>query len=269
MPVLCEVVVVLPCHPLWTLCVFLSNTKSQASWVLVSSQRQEQGTWWGTSKCLWVFLAISAIYWCKGVTLSLDLNVRLKIITVTGSGSHWHKNSGSELKLWMSSYNWVQGPLQENKDTNGLAVTVSYPQWVRDPFIHHQQIPLQMWGHFLPGGKVLTSILKPPEWQFKGWLQTATAPHCQTIPLETCHFFLSPPKDARKCDLTWDTRWINGLTKVAIYPTCTNQHQMIVVLAALIQGPSGSKVVSYLVTCKQQKKTNLRSPGHPGALTTE
>ena len=26
--------------------------------------------------------------------------------------------------------------------------------------------------------KVLTSLLKPPDWQFKGWLQTVTAPHC-------------------------------------------------------------------------------------------
>ena len=58
----------------------------------------------------------------------------------------------------MSSYNWVQRPTQENKDTNGLAVTTSFPQWVRNPFICHQMIPLQMWEHFLPGKKVLTSL---------------------------------------------------------------------------------------------------------------
>ena len=49
--------------------------------------------------------------------------------------------------------------------------------------------------------KVLTSLLKPPEWQFKGWSQTATVSHCQTRPLGSCYVFLGPPRDARKCDL--------------------------------------------------------------------
>ena len=66
-----------------------------------------------------------------------------------------------------------------------------------------------------------------------------------------------------------DAGWIGGLTKVAIYPTCTNQHQKIAVLATLIQGPSGSRVVSYPFTCKQQKQTKLRCPGQPRALTAE
>ena len=53
---------------------------------------------------------------------------------------------------WNSEYVhtvWAQRPMQENKDTNGLAVTVSYPWWVGDPSICHQQITLQMLGHFL------------------------------------------------------------------------------------------------------------------------
>ena len=54
-----------------------------------------------------------------------------------------------------------------------------------------------------------------------------------------------------------DAGWIGGFTKVTIYTMCVNQHQKIVVLAALIQGLSGSRVVSYLVTCKQQQQTNL------------
>ena len=98
----------------------------------------------------------------------------------------------------MSSYNWAQRPMQQTKDINGLAVTMSFPWWVWNPFICHQQIPLQMWGHFLPGKKVLTSLPVTPEWWFKGWSQTATTPHCLTRPLRSCHLFLSPPRDARK-----------------------------------------------------------------------
>ena len=71
-------------------------------------------------------------------------------------------------------------------------------------------------------GKVLTSLLKPPDWQFKGWLTTATAPCCQTRPLGSCHFFLSPPRDARNVTILRDARWIGGLTKVMIYPVCAN-----------------------------------------------
>ena len=77
-------------------------------------------------------------------------------------------------------------------------------------FIFHQRIPLQMWGYFLPGKKVCTSLLKPPGWQFKEWSWTATAPHCWTRPLGSCHFFLKPPRHARKCDLSqgcWMDWW--------------------------------------------------------------
>ena len=110
------------------------------------------------------------------------------------------KNSGCELKLQNNSHSRAQRPMQENKNTNGLVVTVSYPWWVRYQFICHQWIPSQMWGQFLSGKKVLTNLLEPPVWQFKGWLWTATAPHCWTRPLGSYHFFLSPPRNARKCD---------------------------------------------------------------------
>ena len=66
-----------------------------------------------------------------------------------------------------------------------------------------------------------------------------------------------------------DAGWISGLTKVTIYLMCTNQHQKIAVLAAPILGLSGLRVVSYPVTCKQQKQTNLRCPGCPMAFTAE
>ena len=53
-----------------------------------------------------------------------------------------------------------------------------------------------------------------------------------------------------------DAGWFCGLTKVTIYPACTNQHQKIAVLTAPIPGPSRSRVVSYPVTHKQLKQNN-------------
>ena len=107
--------------------------------------------------------------------------------------------------------------------------------------------------------KVLTSLLKPPDWQFKGQSQTTTAPHCQTRPLGSCHFILSPSRCTRKCDLHWNTGWIGGLTKVTIYPACTNLHQMIEVLATSIQGPRDTGWQATQLTCMQLKQA---SSGH-------
>ena len=63
-----------------------------------------------------------------------------------------------------------------------------------------------------------------------------------------------------------DTGWISELTKVAIYATCANQHQKIAALATPVPGPSGYRVVSYPVTGKEQKQTNLGCLGHTGHL---
>ena len=70
--------------------------------------------------------------------------------------------------------------------------------------------------------KVLTIVLEPPDWQFKGWSQTATGPCCQTRPLGSCHFFFSPPRDARNVTILGDAEWIGGITKVVIYAMCAN-----------------------------------------------
>ena len=84
--------------------------------------------------------------------------------------------------------------------------------------------------------KVLTSLLEPPEWQFKGWSQTATAPHCQTRPLGSFTFFGTHPGMPEDVTILGDARWICGLSKVTIYPMYTNLHQKITVLSAPIQG---------------------------------
>ena len=211
------------------------------------------GWWsgWGAHKCLWILKAIPATRWVRVwpsfwilvpgfcSSRSLDLvAIGMKIVAV-----NWN-------------YGWVhtighKGLCEKTKDTYGNTVTMSFPWWFRNLFIHHQQIPSQVWGYFLPGRKVLTSLLEPPEWWFKGQSQPATAPHCQTRPLRSYHFFLAHPGTSENVTLLRDAGWIGGLSKDAIYPTCTNQHQKIVVLATLKQGPSGSRVVSWPVTCKQ------------------
>ena len=60
--------------------------------------------------------------------------------------SSWILVSGfclSRLLNLVATDNWVQRPMQENKDTDGLVVTASYPWGVGGLIIHHQQIPLQ------------------------------------------------------------------------------------------------------------------------------
>ena len=169
----------------------------------------------------------------------------------------------------MSSYNWAQEPVQENKDKNGLVGTASFPWWVRDPFICHQWIPLQMWGHFLPGKRYSPAFLNHQSGDLRDvhdlpQLHTVE-PHLQ----DSATSFWAHTGMPENVTILRDAGWIDGLTKVSIYLVCTNQHQKIAVLATLILDLSGSGVVSYPVTCKQQKQTNVRFPGCPGALTAE
>ena len=44
-----------------------------------------------------------------------------------------------------------------------------------------------------------------------------------------------------------DTRWVGGLTKIAIYPTCANLLQKAVVHTAPILGSMGYKAANYPV----------------------
>ena len=37
-------------------------------------------------------------------------------------------------------------------------LAMSNPKWVGYPFNHHQQTPLQLWGHFQPGNRHLPAL---------------------------------------------------------------------------------------------------------------
>ena len=155
----------------------------------------------------------------------------------------------------MRSYSWVQRPMQENKNTNGLVVTTSFPQWVGEPFICHQQIPLQTWGHFLPGKRYSQAL----NHQIGNSRDSHKLPQLHAVKPDLWDpdtSFWAHPGMPENVTFLGDAGWIGGLTKVVIYPMCTNLHWKIVVLATPIQSLRGYRVASYPVTCKQLKKTN-------------
>ena len=192
-------------------CVFLSNTDSQAGQVLVSQPET------GTGNVMGVLPNASGSSWPPQPFVGVMVWPSVWILTSGSKSSRLLDLVAIDMKTVVVNWNsrcvctdWVQKPLQENKDTNWLVITVSYPWWVRDLFICHQQIPFTNMGMFPTREKVLTSLHKPPEWQFKGWSWTVTAPHCWTRPLGSCHFFSSPPRDARKCNCHqgyWLDQW--------------------------------------------------------------
>ena len=161
--------------------------------------------------------------------------------------------------------NWVQKPLQENKDTNGLAVTASYPWWVRNPFIYHQWIPTQPWGHFLPGKRYSPAFLNHQSGNLRDGCKLPQLLTVKPDLWDPTTSYWAHPGMQENVTLFRDAEWAGGFTKVMIYPVCANPHWKIVVLAALILGSSGSREVSYLpssqatkVKLTQGAKYNLR-----------
>ena len=153
-----------------------------------------------------------------------------------------------------------KGPCKKLRKTSGLAITMSYPWWVRDLFICHQWIPSQMWGHFLPGKRYSPAFLNHQLGNSRDGHEPPTAPCCWTRHLGSCHFFLGPPRDARNVTILRDAEWIGGLTKVMIYPMGTNLHWKIAVLVTPIQGPMDTGWRVTWLPCKQLKQTNSGYP---------
>ena len=128
----------------------------------------------------------------------------------------------------------VQRTMQENKDTNGLVVTASYPWWVRDPFIHHQQIPLQMWGYFLLGKKYSPAFSNHQIGNLRGSCKLPQLHNAEPDLWDPTTSFWAHPGMPENVTLLGDAEWIGEVTKVTIHPAGTNLHQKIMVLAALI-----------------------------------
>ena len=87
-------------------------------------------------------------------------------------------------------------------------------------------------------GKVLTSLITPPDWQFKGQSQTATAYVAEPDLGDPADSLLSLSRDAKIVTVLRDASWIGGLIKVVTYAACANSLQKVAVLAAPIPGPT-------------------------------
>ena len=117
-----------------------------------------------------------AFWWLGNVALGLEVGSKCLVFWVTGFGSHWHNSSGCELKLWIMSHKLGTNVLARNKETTGFALTMSYPQlWGfglsainRLPSKHGDASDLGKDSH-LPSWTTRF-------WEFKGQLQTITAP---------------------------------------------------------------------------------------------
>ena len=129
---------------------------------------------------------------------------------------------------------WVQRPMEENKDTNGLAVTTSYPWWSRDLFIHYQWIPLQMWGHPLPGKKVFSAFSNHQIGYLRDGDKLPQLHTAEPDLLDPATSFWAHPGMPENVTKHRDAEWVSRLIKVMIYLVCTNVHLKIAVLATPI-----------------------------------
>ena len=128
---------------------------------------------------------------------------------------------------WNSRYfstNWVQKPLQENKDTYGLSVTASYPWWVRDPFICHQWFPLQAWGHFLPGKRCSPALLNHQSGNLRDGQELPQLHTVKPDLWDPATSFSAHPGTPENVTSLRDAKWISVLIRVVIYPMCANSH---------------------------------------------
>ena len=146
--------------------------------------------------------------------------------------------------------------MQENKGTNGLVATASYPWWVRDPFIYHQWIPLQMWGHFLPRKRYSPAFSKHKIGNSRDSHELPQLHTAEPDIWDSAISFWAHPGMPENVTKHRDTGWIGGLTKVVIYPRCTNLHWKITVLATAIQDLMDAGWWDTWLTHKQLKQTN-------------
>ena len=134
-----------------------------------------------------------------------------------------------------------KGPCKKNKDTNVLVVTTSCPWWGSNLFIHHQHIPLQMWGHFPPGKRYSAAFSNHQSGNLRDGCKLPQFHTVKPNLWDLAMSFGAHPGMPENVTSLRDAGWIGWLTKVMIYPTCANSHCKIVVLATPILGLSGSR----------------------------
>ena len=142
----------------------------------------------------------------------------------------------------------------------GVALAMSNPQRVGDLFNWHQQIPLQIWGHFQPGNRQSPALSNHQIGNLRDG-HKLPQPKAAKPDLWDHATSLEPAKGCQKCDSLGMQGQFSGLTKVTIYPTCTNSLQRAVVLAFPVLGPIDAGWQATQLTYKQLKHTNSRWSG--------
>ena len=207
LPAMHQVVVVLLCHLWWRSPVFPNNTKSQANQVLVSlpeidgecdgvlpNASGSSGPFWPLGGVrVWpsVWILIPGFLWSRSLSLvAIDIKQWPWIETLDKFIQFGCKGPCKKIKkLWgcishiwsMMSWRSIHpSPMDSFADMGTL------PTWE----------------------KVLTSLIKQQDWQFKGWSWNAIAKTAKTRPLGSCNVFLIPPRGARNVTVLRDTGWI-------------------------------------------------------------
>ena len=164
------------------------------------------------------------------------------------------------MKLQISSHNSGTKTLTRNKETTGFALTVSYPWWLGVSLYATNRLRSRC-GDTSDLGK---DSHQPPQTSRYGNLRDSC--NLPQLPLPNQTFRILPLcfKPTQGCQICVrvlrDARWIGGLTKVVIYPACTNSLQKVAVHAALIQGPRDIRQWTTQLSCKQLNWHQLSIP---------
>ena len=142
----------------------------------------------------------------------------------------------------------------------GLALAISDPQWVGDPFICHQWIPSQMWGHFLPGKRYSSAFLSHQIGNLRDGHKLPQPKAAKPDLWDPATSFWAHPGMPEMWLLSRDARWIWWAHWGHVFPVCANLLQRDAVLAALIQGLIVTGWQATKLTYKQLRHTNSRHP---------
>ena len=85
------------------------------------------------------------------------------------------QNSSCELKLWMNSFS--SGAKAHARKLRNYGACISHIWFMMSsrPIHLPPKYSFANMGTLSTWAKVLTSLIEPPDWHFRGWLQTATA----------------------------------------------------------------------------------------------
>ena len=142
----------------------------------------------------------------------------------------------------------------------GFALAASDPWLVGDPFICHQQIPLETWGHFLPGKKYSPALSNHQIGNLRDSHKQPQPKASRQDHWDPATSFWAHPGMPEMWLFLGTLDGLGGLTKVMIYPAYANSLQRIVVLKHSDTGSDSHRVTSYLTNLQRTKAHQLKVP---------